>query len=53
MKQTLSMPVLIGVAAIVVVVVAFFFLRTVTATPHTPRPNPAMFGAPKKAPSTQ
>ena len=48
------MPVIAGVAVAVVVVLAVFFFKTVNAEPHTPRPDPAMFGygpngAPKKA----
>jgi hypothetical protein len=46
-KQTLPVPVVLGVVALVlVVVVAFFFVKSATAEPHTPRPDPRMF-APK------
>jgi zinc transporter ZupT len=53
MKQTLSVPVIIGVVAVVFAVVAFFFIKSATTQQHTPRPDPAMFGVKRKAPTAQ
>lgn len=58
MKQALPVPVIIGAVVVLVVIVGLFFMKTVNAEPHTPRPDPAMFGyghdgAPKKAPAGQ
>jgi zinc transporter ZupT len=58
MKQALPLPAIIGVVVVLVAIVGFFFMKTVTAEPNTPRPDPAMFGygpdgAPKKAPAGQ
>jgi hypothetical protein len=43
-KQSLPMPVIIGVVAVLLVALALFFMKGALAEPHTPRPDPKMFG---------
>ena len=55
MKQSVSTPVIIGVIVVALAFVAFLFVKNVSGEPHTPRPDPAMFGYGKdgKAPASK
>ncbi len=43
MKRNLSGPVIAGTLIVVLLVIGAVYFHSMTASPHTPRPNPAMF----------